>query len=92
MIICRLTLTDRVEGTEITSRVEVDDLEEHLRQQRLRWFGHVVRRNEEVDKESVGAENKKKKNEMHASQVMNLLYVVKKEMRMRGVCTTGCRR
>ena len=27
----------------------VDGLEEHLRQKRLRWFGHIVRRNEEVE-------------------------------------------
>ena len=33
----------------IASRVGVDDLEEHLRQKRLRWFGHVVRSNEEVE-------------------------------------------
>ena len=33
----------------IASRVGVDDLEEHLRQKRLRWFGHIVRRDEEVE-------------------------------------------
>ena len=27
----------------------MDDLEEHLRQKRLRWFGHIVRRDEEVE-------------------------------------------
>ena len=27
----------------------VDDLEEHLRQKRLRWFRHIVRRDEEVE-------------------------------------------
>ena len=27
----------------------VDDLEEHLRQKRLRWLGHIVRRGEEVE-------------------------------------------
>ena len=27
----------------------VNDLEEHLRQKRLRWFGHIVRRDEEVE-------------------------------------------
>ena len=35
----------------IASRVGVNDLEEHLRQKRLRWFGHIVRRDEEVIKE-----------------------------------------
>ena len=29
--------------------VGVDNLEEHLRQKRLRWFGHIVRRDEEVE-------------------------------------------
>ena len=37
-----------VENTVIASRVGVDDLEEHLRQKRLRWFGHIVTRDEEV--------------------------------------------
>ena len=33
----------------IASRVGVDDLEEHLRQKRLRWFGHIIRRHEQVE-------------------------------------------
>ena len=33
----------------IALRVGVDDLEEHLRQKRLRWFGHIVRGDEEVE-------------------------------------------
>ena len=48
-MICGVMLKDMVESTVIASRVGVDDLEEHLRQERLRWFGHVVRREEEVD-------------------------------------------
>ena len=47
-MICGVTLKDKVESTVIASRVGVDDLEEHLRQKRLRWFGHIVRRDEEV--------------------------------------------
>ena len=35
--------------TVIASRVGVNDLEEHLRQKRLRWFGHTVRRDEEIE-------------------------------------------
>ena len=35
-MICRLTLKDKVESTVIASRVGVDNLEEHLRQKRLR--------------------------------------------------------
>ena len=35
-MICGVTLKDKVENTVIASRVGVDDLEEHLRQKRLR--------------------------------------------------------
>ena len=45
--ICGVTLKDKVESTVIA--VGVDDLEEHLRQKRLRWFGHIVRRYEDVE-------------------------------------------
>ena len=48
-MICGVTLKDIVESTVIASRVGVNDLEEHLRQKRLRWFGHIVRRDEKVD-------------------------------------------
>ena len=48
-MICGVTLKDMVEITVIASRVGVYDLEEHLRQKRLRWFGHIVRRDEEVE-------------------------------------------
>ena len=47
-MICRVMLKDKVESTVIASRVGVDDLEVHLRQKRLRWFGHIVRSDEEV--------------------------------------------
>ena len=43
-MICGVTLRDKVESTVIASRVGVNDLEEHLSQKRLRWFGHIVRR------------------------------------------------
>ena len=43
-MICGVTLKDMVESTMIASIVGVDDLEEHLRQKRLRWFGHIARR------------------------------------------------
>ena len=48
-MICGVTLKDMVESTVIALRVGVDDLEEHLRQKRLRWFGHIARRDEEVE-------------------------------------------
>ena len=37
-MICGVTLKDMIESTVIASRVGVDDLEEHLKQKRLRWF------------------------------------------------------
>ena len=46
-VICGVTLKDMVESTVIALRVE--DLEEHLKQKRLRWFGHTARRDEEVE-------------------------------------------
>ena len=48
-MICGATLKDMFESTVIERKVGVDGLEEHLRQKRLRWFGHIVRRDEEVE-------------------------------------------
>ena len=48
-MICGVMLKDIVESTVIASRVGVDDLEEHLRQKILRWFGHIAKRDEEVE-------------------------------------------
>ena len=41
-MICRVPLKDKVKNIVIASRVGVEDLEEHLKQKRLRWFGHIV--------------------------------------------------
>ena len=46
-MICGVTLKDMLESTVIASRVEVDDLEKLLKQIRLKWFGNIVRRDEE---------------------------------------------
>ena len=71
-MICGVTLKDKVESTVIALRVGVDDLEEHLRQKRLRWFGHIVRRDDgSGDKESVGVENARVKKEKQASETMD---------------------
>ena len=48
-MICGVMLKDLVESTVIAWRVRVDDLKEHLRQKRLKWFGHIARRDEEVE-------------------------------------------
>ena len=52
-MICGVMLNDIVESTVIALRVVADDLEEHLRQKRLRKFGHIVRRDEEAEIKSV---------------------------------------
>ena len=43
-MICRVTLKDIDESMVTASRVGVDNLEEYLRQKRLKWFGHILRR------------------------------------------------
>ena len=48
-MICEVKFRYMVEHTVIALRVGVDDLEEHLRQKRLRWFGLIVRRDEEME-------------------------------------------
>ena len=52
-MICGVTLRDKMESTVIALRVGVDNLEEHLRQKRLRWFGHIVRRDDGVEIKNV---------------------------------------
>ena len=50
-MIYRVTLKDKLESTVIALRVGVKDLEEHLRQKRLRLLGHV--RQDEVEMKKV---------------------------------------
>ena len=52
-MISEVMLKDMVESTVIASRLGVVDLEEHLRQKRLRWFAHIVRRDDEVEIKTV---------------------------------------
>ena len=66
-MICGVTLKDMFESTVIALRVGVNDLEEHLRQKRLRWFGHILRRG--GDKESVGVENRTKKDRQASEKI-----------------------
>ena len=70
-MICGVTLKDMVESMVTASKVGVNDLELHLRQKRLRWFGHIVRRDGGGDKESVGVENRRTANERQASETMD---------------------
>ncbi len=39
---------DRIRNSEVSERVDVESIEEWLRRQRSRWFGHVLRRSIEV--------------------------------------------
>ena len=48
-MICRVMLKEKMESTVIALRVGVDNLEKHLRQKRLRLFGHIVGRDEELE-------------------------------------------
>ena len=41
-MICEVTLRDKMESTVIALKVRVDNLEEHLRQKRLRWIRHKL--------------------------------------------------
>jgi len=42
-MICSKTARNKVRNEEIRKRTEVESIEDHLREQRLRWFGHMVR-------------------------------------------------
>ena len=46
-MICGVTLRDRISNEEIRSRVHVAPLGTVVTRNRLRWFGHVVRREDE---------------------------------------------
>ena len=82
-MICGVTLEDMVENTVIASRVGVDDLEEHLRQKRLRWFGHIVR-DEEVEIKKV-FELKIEGRRKRGRPVKQCIDVVEEDMKKRGV-------
>ena len=83
-MICGVTLKDMAESTVIASRVGVDDLEEHLRQKRLRWFGHIARRNEEVEINKM-FELKIEGRRKRGMPVKQLIDMVEEDMKKRGV-------
>ena len=76
-----VTLKDMVESTVIASRVKVDDLEEHLRQQRLRWFAS---RDEEVEIKKV-FELKIEGQRKIGRPVKRWIDVLEEDMKKRGV-------
>ena len=83
-MIYRVTLRDKMESTVIASRVGVNDLEEHFRQKRWRWFGHIVRRDEEVEIKKV-FELKIEVRRKRGRPVKRWIDVVEKDMKKRGV-------
>ena len=83
-MICRVTLKDMVENTVNALRVGVDNLEEHLRQKRWRWFGHIARRDEEVEIKKV-FELKIEGQGKRGRPVKRWIDVVEKDMKKRGV-------
>ena len=83
-MICGVMLKDIVESTVIALRVGVDDLEEHLRQKRLRWFGHIARRDEEVEVKKV-FELKIEGRRKRGRPVKQWIDVIEEDMKKRGV-------
>ena len=77
-------MKDMVESTVIASRVGMDDVEEHLRQKRLTWFGHIARRNEEVEIKKV-FELKIEGRRKRGRPVKRWIDVVEEDMKKRGV-------
>ena len=55
----------------------------------MRWFGHIVRRDEEVEIKSVGAENRRIKKERQASEMLD--WHRKEGHEKEGSCATLCR-
>ena len=65
-------------------QVGVNDLEEHLRQKRLRWFGQIVRRDEEVEMKKV-SELKIEVQKKRGRPVKQWIDVVEEDMKKREV-------
>ena len=62
----------------------MDNLEEHLGQKRLRWFGHIVRRDEEVEIKKV-LEMKIEGQRKRGRPVKLWIDLVEEDMKKRGV-------
>ena len=88
-MISGVTLKDMVESTVIASRVGVNDLEEHLWQKRLRWFGHIVRRDEKVEiKKILDLKIGQRK---RGRPVKRWIDMVEVDIKKEGNSATGCR-
>ena len=84
IMICGVILKDMVKNTVIALRVGVDDLEEHLKQKRLRWFRHIARRDEEVEIKKV-FELKMEGRRKRGRPVKRWIDVVEEVMKKRAV-------
>ena len=42
--ICGVTLKDRCKGEELRKRLDIEDVADEIRRSRLRWFGHLERK------------------------------------------------
>jgi hypothetical protein len=88
-MMCGKTLRDRVRSEGIREMTGVEKIEEFLRSQRLRWFGHVERMSEErapVMARSVTVDGRKKGRPKKRWQ-----EVVEHDMKMRGLERTDAR-
>ena len=47
IIMCGVSLKDRKRSDELLSRLGIECVEKKIQRGRLRWFGHVERKNEE---------------------------------------------
>ena len=46
-MMCGVKLKDRLPSMELRERLDVDDIALILQQNRLRWYGHVLRKNDD---------------------------------------------
>ena len=83
-MICEVTLKNIVDSTVMASRVGVGNLEVHVRQKRLRWFGHIARRDEDGEIKKV-FELKIKGQRKRGRPVKRWIGVVEEDMKKRGV-------
>ena len=87
-MICRVTLRNKVASVVTALRMGVDELEEHLRQKRLRWFKQNVRRDEEVEIKKV-LELRIEERRKRGRPMKRWTDVVEENMKKRGVVQQG---
>jgi len=73
-----------VKSEELASRVGVGNMEEHLRVKRLRWYGHVIRRESDVEIRKV-FEMEVEGRRGRGRSARRWIDLVKDDMKVRGV-------